>query len=93
MAVRIRLKRMGRRNRPFYRIAVFDSRTRRDGASIEEIGYHDTSTSKERSMSEVKVDRARYWISVGARPSLTVHQIFKKNGVYEAPAPSVDSAR
>ena len=82
MAVRIRLKRMGRRNRPFYRICVFDGRTRRDGRSIEDIGFHDTTSSTVKTTSEVKADRARYWMSKGAKPSLTVHQIFKRLGVY-----------
>ena len=86
MAVRIRLKRMGRRNRPFYRICVFDSRTRRDGRSIEDIGTYDTKTDVKKSLETVKLDRARHWLSVGAKPSMTVHQIFKRNGVYQADA-------
>ncbi len=83
MAVRIRLKRQGRKNRPFYRICVFDSRTRRDGASLEEIGFYDTVSNKSESETTVKVERARHWLSKGAKPSDTVHQIFKRNGVYE----------
>ena len=82
MATRIRLKRLGRKNRPFWRICVFDSRTRRDGASIEDIGYYDTTSDKNETKMEVKVDRARHWLSHGALPSATVHQIFKKKGVY-----------
>ena len=85
MAVRIRLKRMGRKNRPFYRICVFDGRTRRDGASLEDIGTYDTVSNKQKTLSDVKVDRARHWLSKGAKPSLTVHQIFKRHEVY-APA-------
>ncbi len=82
MAVRIRLKRMGRRNRPFYRICVFDGRTRRDGRSIEDIGYYDTTSNKKETITKVNIERARHWIGVGAQPSLTVHQVFKRAGVY-----------
>ena len=73
---------MGRRNRPFYRICVFDSRTRRDGRSIEDIGFYDTSSDQKQSKFEVKLERARHWVGVGAKPSETVHQLFKKSGVY-----------
>lgn len=87
MAVRIRLKRMGRKNRPFYRICVFDGRTRRDGRSIEDLGYYDTQSDKTETITKVNVDRARHWLGHGAKPSLTVHQVFKRAGVYsEVPA-------
>ena len=82
MSVRIRLKRLGRVNRPHYRICVFDSRTRRDGRSIEDLGFYDTISDREKSETKLNAERARYWISVGAKPSEIVHQIFKKNGVY-----------
>ena len=82
MAVRIRLKRMGRKNRPFYRICVFDGRTRRDGRSIEDIGYYDTQSNKDETVTKVNVERARHWLGHGAKPSLTVHQVFKRSGVY-----------
>ena len=86
MAVRIRLKRLGRRNRPFYRVCVFDSRTRRDGRTIEDIGFYDTlATSPDREL-KVDVDRARYWLSVGALPSEIVTQLFKRAGVGKAAA-------
>lgn len=84
MAVRIRLKRQGRRNRAFYRICVFDARTRRDGRSIEDIGFYDTTSDSTVSKSNVDLDRARHWLKVGAKPSDTVHQIFKREGVYAA---------
>jgi small subunit ribosomal protein S16 len=61
---------------------VFDSRTRRDGPSIEDIGTYDTKSNREKSVSDVKLDRARFWLSKGALPSDTVRQIFKRNGVY-----------
>ena len=78
MAVRIRCKRMGRKNRPFYRICVFDSRTRRDGRSIEDIGTYDVMAKDDNLVYSLKVDRIKYWLSVGAKPSETVASIIKK---------------
>ncbi len=79
--VRIRLTRMGKRNRPFYRIVVVDQRKRRDGAYIESLGYYDPV----RDPAEIKVDvdRAVEWILKGAQPSKTVRDIFRKFGVME----------
>lgn len=81
MAVRIRLKRIGRRNRPAYRVCVFDGRTRRDGRSIEDIGFYDTLSNDPERELKVNVDRARYWLSVGAQPTDIVKQLFKRTGV------------
>ena len=81
MAVRIRLKRMGRRNRPFYRIGVFDSRTKRDGKSIEELGIYDPIAKDEARQIRFDRDRALYWLSKGAQPSETVASIFKRHGI------------
>lgn len=78
MAVRIRCKRMGRKNRPFYRICVFDARTRRDGRSIEDIGTYDVLSPDESKIYSIKEDRLRYWLSKGAKPSETVASIIKK---------------
>ena len=77
--VRIRLTRMGKRNRPFYRIVVVDQRKKRDGAYIESLGYYDPI----RDPAEVKVnvERAVEWILKGAQPSRTVRDIFRKFGV------------
>ena len=78
MAVKIRLKRMGKIRAPYYRIVVADSRTKRDGRSIEEIGkYHPT---EEPSFIEVDSARAQYWLSVGAQPSPQVEAILKLTG-------------
>ena len=78
MAVKIRLKRMGKIRAPFYRIVVADSRTKRDGRVIEEIGkYHPT---EEPSFIEVNSERAQYWLSVGAQPSPQVEAILKLTG-------------
>ena len=78
MAVKIRLKRFGKIRAPYYRIVVADSRTKRDGRSIEEIGkYHPT---EEPSFIEVNSERAQYWLSVGAQPSPQVEAILKLTG-------------
>jgi small subunit ribosomal protein S16 len=78
VAVKIRLKRLGKIRAPYYRIVVADSRTKRDGRSIEEIGkYHPT---EEPSFIEVNSERAQYWLSVGAQPSPQVEAILKLTG-------------
>ena len=78
MAVKIRLKRMGKIRAPYYRIVVADSRTKRDGRVIEEIGkYHPT---EEPSFIEVQSERALYWLGVGAQPSPQVEAILKLTG-------------
>ncbi len=82
MAVKIRLKRMGAKKRPFYRFVVADSRAPRDGRFIEEIGYYNPLT--EPKTVKVDAERVNYWISVGAKPTDTVNRLFKNNGVYEA---------
>ena len=81
MAVRIRLKRTGRRNRPFYRICVFDSRTRRDGKPIEELGSYDPRGDDRAQKVKLKRSRAHYWLTVGALPSETVASILRRLGV------------
>jgi small subunit ribosomal protein S16 len=79
MAVKIRLRRMGAKKAPFYRIVVADSRFPRDGRFIEEIGYYNPLTQP----AEVKVDgeKAKDWIAKGAQPTDTVKALLKKNGV------------
>ena len=78
MAVKIRLKRMGKIRAPYYRIVVADARTKRDGRVIEEIGiYHPT---EEPSVIEVKSERAQYWLSVGAQPTEQVAALLKLTG-------------
>jgi len=78
LAVRIRCKRMGRKNRPYYRICVFDGRMRRDGKSIEDIGTYDVIIPNQDQVYNLKEDRLKYWLSVGAQPSETVASIIKK---------------
>ncbi|MGZ0710647.1 30S ribosomal protein S16 (plasmid) [Coraliomargarita sp. W4R53] len=78
MAVKIRLKRMGKIRAPYYRIVVADSRTKRDGRVIEEIGkYHPT---EEPSFIEVDSERAQYWLGVGAQPTEQVAALLKLTG-------------
>lgn len=78
MAVKIRLKRLGKIRAPYYRIVVADSRTKRDGRVIEEIGkYHPTENP---SFIEVNSERAQYWLSVGAQPTEQVEALLKLTG-------------
>ena len=79
MAVKIRLRRMGAKKAPFYRIVVADSRYPRDGRFIEEIGTYNPTTTP----SQVKVDaeKAKQWIANGAQPTDTVKALLKKEGV------------
>ena len=79
MAVKIRLRRMGAKKNPFYRIVVADSRFPRDGRFIEEIGYYDPN--QEPSVVKIDADKAKAWIANGAQPTDTVKALFKKHGV------------
>ena len=81
MAVKIRLKRLGKIRAPYYRIVVADSRTKRDGRVIEEIGkYHPT---EEPSVIEINSERAQYWLGVGAQPTEAVTAILKITGDWQ----------
>ncbi|GAA4627052.1 hypothetical protein GCM10023196_037800 [Actinoallomurus vinaceus] len=81
MAVKIKLKRLGKIRAPYYRIVVADSRTKRDGRAIEEIGkYH---PKEEPSLIEVDSERAQYWLSVGAQPTEPVLAILKVTGDWQ----------
>ncbi|MBL9169955.1 MAG: 30S ribosomal protein S16 [Verrucomicrobiales bacterium] len=77
MAVRIRLKRIGSRNDPVYRIVVADNRSPRDGKCIEELGTYDPKKSATVNYT-VNLERAQYWISKGAQPSSTVASFIKR---------------
>ena len=79
MAVKIRLRRIGAKKAPFYRIVVADSRYPRDGRFIEEIGTYDTT--KDPADIKVDVEKAQQWIKNGAQPTDTVKAILKKSGV------------
>jgi small subunit ribosomal protein S16 len=76
----MRLTRCGRRNSPFYRIAVFDQRERRDGRSIEILGHYDPRNKDEKKQVVMKKDRVKYWLSQGAAPSETVRSLIKRQG-------------
>jgi len=79
--VKLRLKRMGRRHRPFYRISAMDTRCPRDGRVLEELGYYDPIAEDVEKQLNLKEDRVRYWIEQGARASDTVRQLLKKKGI------------
>ncbi len=79
--VKIRLKRMGRRNRAFFRICAFDAREERDGRSIEQLGTYDPMEKDESKKVVLKRERIEYWLSVGAQPTETVPSILKKNEI------------
>ena len=86
MAVSIRLRREGSKNRPYYRIVVADSRSPRDGKFVEIIGTYDPKQTGQNS--SFSVERAEYWISKGARPSDTVRSLIKKQKTVVAAEPA-----
>ncbi|MCD7730971.1 MAG: 30S ribosomal protein S16 [Oscillospiraceae bacterium] len=79
MAVKIRLRRMGAKKAPFYRIVVADSRFPRNGRFIEELGYYDST--KDPVVFKVDAEKAKKWIANGAQPTDTVKKLFDKNGI------------
>ena len=81
MAVKLRLKRMGRKNHPFYRLNAIDSRSPRDGRVIEELGFYDPRNKDAAKQFVAKIDRCTHWLDVGAVPSETVSSLLKKAGV------------
>ena len=80
MAVRLRMKKMGRTHRPFFRICAMDQRSPRDGRVIEELGYYDPMCPETDARVTLKTDRVDYWLSVGAQPSESVAVFIKKYG-------------
>ena len=81
MAVKIRLKRMGMKKMPFYRVVVADERAPRDGRFIEEIGYYNPTT--EPATVKIDADKAKQWLKNGAQPTETARTLLKKSGVIE----------
>ena len=79
MAVKIRLRRMGAKKAPFYRIVVADSRYPRDGRFIEEVGYYDPT--KEPSVIKIDEEKAKTWLANGAQPTDTVNALLKIQGI------------
>ena len=79
--VKLRLKRMGRTHRPFYRVAAMDVRTKRDGKTIELLGTYDPVNKDEEKQVVLDAERVQYWLSVGAQPTDTVRNLIKKVGI------------
>ena len=81
MAVKMRLRRIGAKKAPFYRVIVADSRSPRDGRFIEEIGYYNPLTEP----AEIKIDaeKAKKWLGTGAQPTETVKSLLKKSGIVD----------
>ncbi len=79
--VRIRMKSLGRRHRPFFRICAIDSRRPRDGRAIEELGYYDPMSRNPATQTVLDVSRIRYWLSVGAQPSEKVQALLRRHRV------------
>lgn len=79
MAVKIRLKKLGSKKRPFFRIVAMDSRTPRDGESLQIIGTY--NPTKEPAVLDINEERALYWLGVGAEPSDTARSLFSKKGI------------
>ena len=80
MSVRIRMKRLGRKNRPFYRLCAVDQRNPRDGRVLEELGHYDPMCKEVDARAILKGERIDYWVSVGAQPSENAVVLIKKYG-------------
>ena len=81
MAVKLRLKRLGRKNHPFYRLNAIDSRSPRDGRVIEDLGHYDPIEKDKAKQFSAQLDKCRAWLDKGAIPSETVSSLLKKSGV------------
>jgi small subunit ribosomal protein S16 len=90
MAVKLRLKRMGNRHRPFYRLSAVDNRQKRDGAVIEELGYYNPLHKETQAWAKLKLDRCAYWLSVGAQPTPTAASLMKHAGMKPKPGTPVE---
>jgi len=86
----MRLKRVGAKKAPVYRVVITDRRNRRDGRSIEEIGMYNPTTNP--PVVSLKTDRVRHWLNLGATPSDTVRALLKKSGVLSASASEATAA-
>ena len=80
----LRLKRMGRRHRPFYRLNAMDKRAPRNGRVIEELGWYDPVAPEDKQL-ELKGERIEYWLSVGAQPSETARSLIRRCGIDPTP--------
>ena len=88
--VKLRLKRFGRRHRPFYRLCAMDQRSARDSQAIEELGRYDPLEQDPEKAVAIDEARARYWLSVGAQPSRTVSSLLRKAGIEPKPGAKVE---
>ena len=77
----LRLKRMGRRHRPFYRLCAMDKRVACNGKAIEELGWYDPHAKQDDQQASLNRERIEYWLGVGAQPSDTVRQLLKRQGI------------
>ena len=93
MAVVIRMKRTGRRNRPCYRISVTDRAFPRDGRTLETLGVYDPASPKPELRLKLDAERAKHWLALGALPSLTVASILKREGVIQGTLTTKDKKR
>ncbi len=81
MAVKLRLKRLGRRHVPVYRLSAMESRCPRDGRVLEELGTYAPGNKDASQQVKINAERVKYWLSVGAVPTETVAQLLKKHGI------------
>ncbi len=84
MAVKLRLKRLGRTHKSFFRVSAIDSRNQRDGRVLEELGLYDPHAKTPEAQVRLNEERIKYWLSVGAQPTETVASLLKKNGITAA---------
>ena len=91
--VRLRLTRMGRRHRPFYRLNAVEKRTQRDGRVLENLGWYNPMEKDASKQVELKADRIKHWISLGAQPTDTVNDLLAKHEVIDAGAWTADRER
>lgn len=87
----LRLKRMGRTHRPFYRICAMDRRSPVNGRAIEELGWFDPVAKDDTKKVSLKSDRIRYWLSVGAQPSRTVGDLLRRNEIDPTPGKPLET--
>ena len=81
MAVKLRLKRFGRRNRSFFRLGAMDTRSPRDGRVIEQLGWYDPRAKQPDKQLSLNRERIEHWLGLGAQPSETVAELLRKNGI------------
>jgi small subunit ribosomal protein S16 len=81
MSVKLRLKRLGRTHRPFFRLSAIDARRPRDGRVLEELGHYDPTNKDPEQQVKLDAERITHWLRTGAVPSPTVRSLLKKNGI------------